>query len=182
MADINQVYEKLKTFLDFSSKDEDSLRALWPVVAKYASKITDDFYMTLAKDPGTLALIEGRIDTLKATHTAWIEEVFSGVDGAWADDYMDRRVTIGKIHVKIGLDPYWVEAVMSQIRTGICTALANEISDPAELASSFSSVCKVLDIDLMLINLAYAEERLDRLADCTGLSRVLIENLVKAAE
>ena len=50
----------------------------------------------------------------------------------------------------------------------------------AALSRKFASYCKIIDLDLILINLAYNEERLDRLSAVTGMRRNLIENLVKA--
>jgi hypothetical protein len=38
---------------------------------------------------------------------------------------------------------------------------------------------KILDIDLMIINLAYSQETIDRLSKFTGMSRKLIERCIQ---
>ena len=86
------------------------------------------------------------------------------------------------VHVKIGLDPMYVEAVMSLIRHDALAVMSREITDLSELVSKYQSLLKVLDIDLMIINYAYAEERLDRLAGFTGMKRTLIENVIRKAK
>lgn len=170
-------YEEMKKFLQFGQTDIDNLKALSPVFEKHGGAITDGFYATLEKFPATASLIEGRIEGLKKTHAAWMMELFSGDYG---EAYFDRRVKIGMVHVRIGLPAYYVEAVMNHIRSEGQLAVHEERPDTA--AELIVSMLKILDLDLILINLAYAEERLDRVASFTGMSRKLIENVINRAK
>lgn len=170
-------FNEMKKFLQFAQADIDNLVALSPVFEKHGGAITNGFYDTLAKFPATAALIEGRVEALKKTHDAWMMELFSGDYG---EAYFDRRVKIGMVHVGIGLPPYYVEAVMNHIRSEGQLAVHEE--RPEEAAQLIVSMLKILDLDLILINLAYAEERLDRVASFTGMSRKLIENVINRAK
>ena len=179
MADASEVYAEMKSFLDFNDADVQNLITLAPIFAKHGGAITDAFYETLGQYPTTAALIEGRVDHLKATHAAWMREL---VAGDYGDAYLARRMRIGEVHVRIGLPPYYVEAVMNNIRVGGHAAITTELSDAADIDAKYGSLVKILDLDLLIINLAYSEERLDRMSAITGMSRKLVERLITKAK
>ncbi|MCA9669698.1 MAG: hypothetical protein KC503_29085 [Myxococcales bacterium] len=174
--DSAQIFATMKEFIDFGEQDVKNLVEMAPLMQKHQQRITDYFYEVLGKYPPTAKLIEGRIDQLKGTHAVWFGELFAG---DYSDAYFEGRWRIGMAHVRIGLDPYWVEAVMSVIRTMSLEALAQELDDAAAVAQKHASLLKLLDIDLLIINLSYQEDRLARLTDFTGMKRKLIENIIR---
>lgn len=177
MAAAYDTFVTAKQFLQFDDQDVSNLKSLAPIFAKHGGHITNAFYDTLGKFPGTSRIIEGRVDSLKSTHGRWMAELFQGEYG---ETYFQNRTKIGMVHVKVGIDPVYVECVCSILRTTGHEAMRQEIADVKELSNKFASYCKIIDLDLILINLAYNEERLDRLSAVTGMRRALIENLVKA--
>lgn len=170
------LYDRLKSFIAFSPDDVANLVALKPVAAKHGPTITDAFYTRLGETPETAKLIEGRVDSLKKTHQAWLMGLVGGDYGA---AYLESRWRIGLAHVRIGLDTYWVEGVMSFIRTEMVKAIGLEIADPKDATAKAASLLKACDLDLLVINLSYAEDRLDRLTSFTGMKRALIENIIR---
>ena len=170
-----EVFEKMKGFIDFDDKDIQHLKALAPLFAKHGGSITDQFYTTLGNYPETAKLIEGRVDMLKATHRRWMSELFLGEYG---EAYFQNRVRIGLAHVRIKLDPFYVEGVMSFLRTSGLLAIREEFKDVDMACSHATSFLKILDLDLLIINLAYGDERMDRLTKFTGMSRKLLERCV----
>lgn len=170
-----EVFEKMKGFIGFDEADVANLTKLAPVFAKHGPTITDQFYTTLEQYPETARLIAGRVDTLKATHHRWMGELFLGEYG---DAYFQNRVRIGQAHVRIKLDPFFVEGVMSFLRTAGLLVLREEIKDPDEASQLATSFLKILDLDLLVINMAYGDDRLDRLTKFTGMSRKLLERCV----
>ena len=67
----------------------------------------------------------------------------------------------------------------SFLRTAGLLAIRQEQgSDPAT-AEQMVSFIKILDLDLLIINMAYGEERLNRLAKFTGMSRKLLEKCIQ---
>lgn len=168
-------FQALKQFLGFAERDAENLRSLAPIFERLGPAITDAFYETLGRNPDTAKFLEGRVDQLKRTHRQWMSELFAGEYG---EGYFESRLRIGLAHVRIGLSAYWVEAVMSVIRSEGLKAMAQEISDPNELADKAASLARICDLDLAIINLSYGEDRLDRLSEFTGMKRVLIENII----
>ena len=175
MPVVYEEFEALKSFVEFGEEDEKNLASLADIVANHGPALTDHFYDTLGSVPETAKIIEGRVESLKKTHRQYMLELTSGDYG---NAYFERRAKIGQVHVERGIDPRFVEGVMSVIRAGMLKAMASEISDPAELASKASSFIKLCDLDLAIINLAYSEERLDRFSEFTGMKRRLIENVI----
>lgn len=171
-----EIFATMKRFMGFGDDDVANLVSMAAVMQKHQPAITDHFYALLAEYPPTAKMIEGRVDALKKTHAQWFAELFAG---DYSDAYFERRWRIGMAHVRIGLDPYWVEAVMSVIRTKSLDALASELPDPIDVAAKHGSLLKLLDIDLLVINLSYQEDRLTRLTDFTGMKRQLIENIIR---
>lgn len=176
MAADPAVFETMKAFLDFGPTDIANLQKLGPIFARRGGEITDRFYKILGENPETAAFIEGRVDALKGTHARWMGELFAGDYG---DAYFQNRIRVGMAHVRIGLDTWWVEGVMSFLRTSAAQAIREEVADPDEGTRLLASLVKILDLDLLVINVAYAEERLDRLHNFTGMSRKLIERCIR---
>jgi|JI6StandDraft_1071083.scaffolds.fasta_scaffold00785_19 hypothetical protein len=169
-----QLYAKLKEFIGFGPEDLQNLRALAPLFKEHGAAITDSFYTRLAANPDTAPLIEGRVEKLKQTHMRWMEGLFLGEYG---DSYMEERWRIGLVHVRVGIPPWWVEAVTSFLRDAGSALITSTFPGPEGAALS-RSYLKILDIDLWLINLAYNDERLARLCNFTGMSRKLLERCV----
>ena len=175
MQDNPALFREIKEFIGFTDADADALRALAPVFAAHGAAITDQFYQRLAANPEQARMIEGRVDALKRTHNRWMAELFAGDYGG---AYFDNRWKIGLTHVRVGVKPWWVEAVTSYLRTEGLGLLTNEIADAGQRTRSVQALVKILDIDLMIINLAYSAETIDRLTQFTGMSRKLIERCV----
>jgi len=169
-----QRYAQLKEFIGFGPEDIQNLRALAPIFAAHGAAITDRFYLRLSTNPDTAPLIEGRVEKLKHTHMNWMSGLFKGEYG---DAYMEERWRIGLVHVRVGIPPWWVEAVTSFLRDAGVELITSTFPGP-EGSALARSYLKILDIDLWLINLAYNDERLARLCNFTGMSRKLLERCV----
>lgn len=174
MSDHFQTFTQMKRFVGFNDEDATRLVAAAPIFAAQGAAITDRFYDVLATLPDAAKLLEGRVDHLKSTHGQWMHELFGG---QYEQAYFDRRYRIGKVHVQVGVPPRYVEAVMNIIRTGGIAALHGALPTDEALAASHSLI-KLLDLDLMVINLAYSEERIERLTAFTGFSRTLLERCI----
>ena len=96
---------KAKLFTRFDELYAPVLPRIKATVMQQQQIITDTFYAELSKDEAAAKIVAGRVDQLKATHKAWMEELFNGDYG---DDYFDRRYKIGEIHVKAKIEPYYV--------------------------------------------------------------------------
>jgi len=172
----NEIFEQLKTFVEFSEEDAKTLATIAPWVDAHGPQITDVFYEMIQSTPSIAKFIEGRVDELKKTHLKWMKEL---VGGEYGEAYFKSRWRIGEAHVRIGLEPIWVDGTMSLIRSQALTSIADNLEDKTKVADATRSLIKACDLDLAIINLAYAEDRLERLSSFTGMKRALIENVIK---
>lgn len=170
-----QLFSDLKQFIGFTDADAANLRRLAPLFADHGAAVTDAFYERLAGNQETEAMIAGRVDRLKTTHKRWMSELFAGDYG---DDYLANRWKVGLTHVRAGIKPHWVDAVASFLRAAGTELIERHVDDPDQRIACTQSYLRILDLDMMLVNLAYGEERLDRLSQFTGMSRKLIERCV----
>jgi hypothetical protein len=175
MSETQEIFQEIKDFIGFTAEDVASLQAIAPIFATKGAAITDLFYVKLAQNPEQNQLIEGRVDALKRTHNQWMTELFAGDYG---EAYFASRWKIGLVHVRVGVKPWWVEAVTSFLRTEGFGLITDEITDESQRTRSVQALIKILDIDLMIINLAYSQETIDRLSSFTGMSKKLIERCV----
>ncbi len=179
MVDVEKAFatfETGKTLLELGRADIEELVGLAGLIEHHGPAITDHFYESLAKFPDTQKQIEGRVDALKATHKAWMKGL---VGGDYGRAYFESRWRIGLAHVRIGLEPFWVEGVMSLIRSRVSEAITKETDGAERAARRLAAFTKICDLDLLVINLSYGEDRLDRLTEFTGMKRTLIENIIR---
>ncbi len=171
-------FSAVKTFIGFTNEDIERVQEAKPILVARQEFITDSFYETILATPETAKFVDGRLEKLKATHEAWFNSLF---EGNYQEEYFNARWKIGLAHVRVGLPPEWVESVMSIINGLILTELSIEILDGKRLARTHWSVSKVLDLDRSIINLAYQDDRLNRISEFTGMGRKLIENVITIA-
>ncbi len=171
-----EMYQEMAKLLEFSDADAANLVALAPVFEKHGEHITNHFYESLLAYPKTAAIIEGRVETLKGTHRRWMKELFAGEYG---ESFFNTHYRIGQVHVTHNINPEYVSAVTSVLRTYGRIAIFEELGNTEEAAQKADSLAKVLELGLLVINLAYADERVERITKVTGMSRKLIENLIK---
>lgn len=160
----------------FSDEDKKLLKKHGSDFIPFIPAITDSFYQQLMNEEQTAKHIEGRVDTLKATHITWITDLFSG---EYDNTFIETQLRIGVTHVKVGISPLFVASSMSYLRSGLTKVVEKELSDNIESITDLSSaIVKALDLSHFLIDYAYEKERLQRLTQVTGLSLPLLENLI----
>ncbi len=92
-------------FVGFGQDDVKLLRDMADVVARHADAVVDRFYDNIEHFPDLVNLIRdsgSSMERLKATQRQYLLELFAGDYGA---SYLERRLRIGVVHHRIGLDP-----------------------------------------------------------------------------
>ena len=135
---------------------------------QHGDQITDAFYRELANDPEAAAIVDGRVEQLKATHKVWMEGLFCGEYG---DDYFNQRYKIGVVHVNAKIDPFFVEVVTSFLRRKFTEILSSN-------QQALEATLAILDLDAMIIIGAYHEDRMNRMSEVTGMNLPLLERLM----
>ncbi|GLR66229.1 hypothetical protein GCM10010909_09090 [Acidocella aquatica] len=136
----------------FSPEDQAVIKSLRSLMRPLLPSLTARFYKVLLADPQMAPYIQNRVDTLKLTHTAWLENLFEGEYGA---DFVRRQQDIGEAHTRANIPPIYFAASMAFLRAAFPPLLTANISNPAEQAAASSSLLRLLDLCQYLIDPKY---------------------------
>ena len=151
-------------------EDQSILGQLLPLIEPHLPAVTDAFYALLQSDAQTAPYLEGRIDALKATHLAWIKDIFNG---EYADAFIARQEKIGEVHVKVRVPPHFVASSMSYLRAALPTLIQDVENDKQRSTQAIKTLMQVLDLCQYLIDRKYSETLMDNL----GISPALLNRL-----
>ncbi|MGC9193807.1 MAG: protoglobin domain-containing protein, partial [Thermoplasmata archaeon] len=129
----------------------------------------------LQDDPQTAPYVEGRVEQLKKTHIAWMNELFSGDYGP---EFIQRQERIGDVHVKVRVPPLFVAASMSFLRATFPTIVAKNVHDHDLAGKAVGSLLRLLDLCQYLIDRKYNGTLMENL----GISPALLTRLQTIAK
>lgn len=156
-------YQEMQKYVGWTSDDARRVVRLQPIFADHISELIDDFYAEIQQHADTVKVISGgrpQITQVKKTLRAWLEQLLSGEYG---DAYFQRRWQAGWRHVEIGLDLLYTCLALARLRDGMFAVLAREwAGSQKSLTIAMRSLNKLLDMDLAIIQDAYAFECLQR--------------------
>ncbi len=179
MTNLYQGRPDLQTLTSFSGLSDEAFRNLLqiaPHIKPHIPALTDSFYACLQSDGHTASHVRGRVDQLKVTHRAWLCSLF---DGNYGEEFVLQQERIGRAHVAAKIPPLFVAASMSFLRAAFTRQIEQAAIALGEHEGKYiSALLGLLDLCQYLIDRAYEEDRLDRLAGVTGMSRKLLENLI----
>lgn len=155
----------------FNVEDLALLARIAPTIGPSLPRLTDLFYERLGSDPATAAMIEGRVDVLKTTHIAWLNELFSGGD---PQKIVEHQEMIGRAHVRAKIPPVFVAASMSFLRATFPHMFASVLTDKAEATAATTAILRTLDVSQYLIDRAYLQCLMNNL----GIKPVLLNRLM----
>jgi hypothetical protein len=162
----DDVAAELSELMDVDDSESHLLAALSDTADDRARDMTDDFYDRLFDHDNTAEYFEGQdMDRLHEMIGTWFTQLFSGDYGP---DYVQNRLKIGHIHVKIGL-PVRYPLAMIDIISEHGQAVAESSDSPDEAKEAFR---KVLALDIAIFNQAYEDNQLQHLSDLVGGERL----------
>ncbi len=160
-----------QTVSGFKAEDITLLAKIAPFVEPYLPQMTDKFYARLLSDPSAAAMLEGRVEALKATHLVWLKELFSGQS---EETIVRRQEMIGQVHVKARIPPVFLAASMSFLRGTFPELLALVLANKAETVAATAALMRTLDMCQYLIDRTYLQCLMDNL----GIKPALLNRLM----
>ena len=163
----------LKTFIHIGGlckEDQDIMTRVGPGIVSHIPLLTDRFYEILQGDQQTAPYIDGRLDVLKKTHIAWLQDLFSG---DYDEAFIHRQEKIGEVHVKVRVPPLFVAASMSFLRAALPLVIAENMSDQHDMRKAVAVLLRLLDFCQYLIDRKYNDALMDNL----GISPALLVRL-----
>lgn len=170
------VHGELATMVGLSDEQVDLLGDLHEAAESQVDAMAEDFYDRLLSHENTAEYFEKfeareHFDFVKP----WFVDLFSG---QYDEEYVEERLQIGHVHVKIGL-PVRYPLSMIDVIMEHGEAVCEESSDPERAKEAFQ---KVMSLDIAVFNQAYEDRQLEHLADLVGGERLARRLLQGASE
>lgn len=166
------ILDELIELLSLSDKEKALLASMQDEARAGSGPMVKAFYDRLFAHENTKEYFaEASMERLQSMIADWFVQLFSGT---YDRDYASHRLTIGQIHVKIGLPVRYPLAMLDIIgEHGAKIAEANA-DNPEAAKEAFR---KVLALDVAIFNQAYEDNQLKHLSELVGgerLARLLL--------
>ena len=169
-----RTFKKIKQDFRFTTEHEQWLRDM----SELMRDSTDEVMSTLN------AWIMGNSETARYFSDAsgrshvfesqkkWFLELFSGV---YDQDFYDKLVRIGKIHVRYKVDPHLMSRAINIMRNTCIGILSRTDDSKVMITNRIIALGKILDISLDVINTAYYEEEISSYSPVYKVRGMLVD-------
>ena len=180
--DFIKLTQYAKMFAGLTPEYETLLQEVGPQITPHLKEITEDFYRHLLSIPEAQAYLEGRVESLKATHTRWLEGLFAGSLDA---GYTERMYNVGNVHVKVNLPVEFMSGGMTLINNRLIALVVNLFGDDlSHCTKVLTAISAATGFSLITMQQSYQEaslaEELEKFLKISGMSRTLFKNLADA--
>ncbi len=181
-VDFGELMDHAKQFSGLTPDREALLVASGELIRPRLQEVTDNFYSILLSIPKTAVHLEGRVESLKATHLQWLNSLFTG---PYDVEYTAAMYAVGDAHVRVKLPVEFMAGGMCLIQNELAR-ISGEVcdGDVGRTISLIGAINSVLGFSLMVMQESYQSsslaEELDRFLAITGMSRILFNNLADA--
>jgi signal transduction histidine kinase len=166
-------YQELQQYVGWTEEDARRVHSVAVSLAPHFAALIDDFYAEIERHPNARKVITGgtvQIERLKGTLLGWLIDLFAG---RYDQEYVARRWRVGWRHVEIGLDQVYTNVALSRLRRGLLRTLEDHgPTDRVEAMAVRRSLNTLLDLDLAIIEDAYAAEYAARLQRSERLAAI----------
>jgi hypothetical protein len=170
------IHDELSEMMELSEEEKTLLVQLQDVAEAQSDAMTDDFYDRLMAHDNTAEYFEDiEMERQHEFIAEWFVDLFNG---SYDEEYVENRLEIGHIHVRIGLPVRYPLSMIDVIMQHGEEVVA-ESSDPDTAKEAFQ---KVMSLDIAVFNQAYEDRQLEHLADLVGGERLARRLLTGASD
>jgi hypothetical protein len=171
-----------KQFIQLSDQDIKLLQSLVPFIEEHVDEIVAAFYVHLLHYPEAEAFFKDKatLDRVKATQREYLVDLFRGV---YDSAYFERRLQIGVVHERIGLDPKWYLGGNNNFMQIIIPLLMHKFRfRPERLCTTIQAMLKVTNLDQQLVMDTYIGSMVEKLTNMSGQVRSTVQVLAPTAQ
>jgi len=180
--DFEKLTQYAKSFTGLTEEYELLLKEVGPEIIPNLKSVTENFYAQLSLIPETKSYLEGRIESLQAMHTQWLEGLFTN---DFDTGYTESMYRVGDVHVKVHLPVEFMSGGMTLINNQLIPLVVNLFhSDSEKCTKVLSAINAATGFSLLTMQQSYQEasiaEELEKFLKISGMSKVLFSNLAAA--
>lgn len=165
-------FREIKEHYNFTREDEERLKSLSTLMEEYVEKCIRHLHEKIyeMKDKSLVEKLEAH-QNLSQYHKSWFLALFSG---NYDSNYYHRLIKIGKVHLKEGIEPHYMNVSMNIKRAFFMEVLSERIEDRELRTELKESLNKIIDINLDIITNAYVEEEIMQYATAYKVKTALV--------
>jgi len=169
--------EKQLKMLHLEKSDFAVAQALKPLVDENITLIINEFYDNLENNPRLMDIIKkhSSIDRLKKTLNRHVSEMFSGIMN---EAFIEKRKTIARIHVHIGLTQKWYIASFEKIFFNLLEIIRSNFDTTEDQLLGINVVNKLINLEQQVVLEAYDDE----VARLKGLEEETRQEMIDSLE
>jgi PAS domain S-box-containing protein len=148
-------FEELKRYVRFDADDARALLAFRPIAAPHFTRVAREFYERIREHEEAHAVFSGeeQIDRLQRSMVRWMDRLLSGT---YDDAYQEQTLSIGRMHVRVGLPQRYMFTAMALIRVALEAVAERELGTEAPKVRS--ALTRLLDLELATMLESYRED------------------------
>lgn len=159
------ILDDLMTLMNLTAEEREALATVKEQALADAPQMVDAFYERLLAHPHTAEYLAGQVEHLRSTLENWFVQLFAGEYG---QDYVQSRLKIGRVHVRIGLPVRYPLAMMD-----VMLSFGEQVAaHSAQADLALTAFRKLLALDIAIFNQAYENTQLQHLAETVGNERL----------
>lgn len=154
---INSKTKNQLAVINFTEEDLKYLMEIKPLVEREIKTIVDDFYLNLEKESSLTKIIREKssVERLKATLRRHIVKMFNGTIDS---PYIEERIKIAEIHVKIGLESKWYLGAFQSLIESFTQIVYENVNTDHDKRMIISAINKIVSLEQQLVLEAYEKE------------------------
>lgn len=153
----------LKLRVGFDGQDADNLRSLWETVRPVVEEVSENFHAWLLRDPSAMSVFTGgaaQIERQRRAFAGWVADLFNGI---YDFEYFQRRIDIGRAHVRVGMPQHYMFTAMEMVWQELQRVIRRSGTPNAE--AKLASLHRLLALEAAVMLESYKEVYSQRLRE-----------------
>ncbi len=166
--------QRRKEFLEITEADAERMRAIAPTAEQHMDQLLEPLYQHFLSFSETRNFFqsERHVENIKNAQRRFLLELTRGV---YDSEYMEGRLSVGRTHGRIGLEPQWYLGAYARYINLLLPVLSEaHAGDPEQLSACIQSLIKIVFMDMGLAIDTYIDALAVREA---SLKQTVIESL-----
>lgn len=147
--------------IDLTVDDLNILRCVHPLIKEHMNEIVESFYKSVIDVEELEQIISkySTIDRLRTTLQVHLNELFNGhID----KHFIEKRLRIGEIHHRIGLEPKWYMGAFQNLQNAFMNIVFRTVHNSEESLIISKAITKLLNFEQQLVLEAYEKKNMEQ--------------------